>query len=342
MPKRILLIGVLFCLGGLSAIWDVLSGLSESRLNLNFAVFLLPVGIGLLRGKRRSLGWARFWIILGYVLCGVLAVGAVVSPGSVHATWFGTKLQGPAAAPYVIGLALSCAGLLFAVHRLLYSEKANRFFRSPRAAAGQEDAQAAAQELRPRPFQFRLRTLLIVTAVVALALVLFLPDVRPSPLFDQARSAFFFRNQTTDPVEKALGKIVPAKAVHGLSGSQGGGSGNTVSSYKLCYTRDAQILCSPEFADQMMHKLRTELKRRVEDIGARIADETQEVKESKLTAFRFSYADRFHRGTVKVAIKLGCRVEPDCMKELVALDPSWAFPEQELHWEVEELAGRGL
>lgn len=63
MPKRVLIIGLLFCLSGILAIWDVLSGICQNRLSLNFAVLLLPVGIGLLRGRQRSQWWARFCII---------------------------------------------------------------------------------------------------------------------------------------------------------------------------------------------------------------------------------------------------------------------------------------
>ncbi len=129
MPKRILIIGLLFCLGGICAIWDVLSDLFQSRLNLNFGVLLLPVGIGLLSGKQSSQWWARFWIILGYIGCGLLVILVILSPESAHATRFDTKLQGSQAVPYVIGGALFFAVLLFILHRLLYSEKANRFFR---------------------------------------------------------------------------------------------------------------------------------------------------------------------------------------------------------------------
>jgi putative effector of murein hydrolase LrgA (UPF0299 family) len=136
MPERVLIIGLLFCLGGVLAIWDVLSALAESNVNLNFAVFLLPVGIGLLRGKPRSQWWARFWIVLGYGLCGLMVVLAVASPESAHATWFDTRVRGPEAVPYVIGMALLFTVLLFGLHKLLYSEKANRFFQSGGGSGG--------------------------------------------------------------------------------------------------------------------------------------------------------------------------------------------------------------
>ena len=128
MPKRILIIGLFFCVGGILAIWDVVSAVFQSSLYLNFGVFLLPVGIGLLRGKPSSQWWARFWIIIGYLGCGLLVVVPVVWPGSAHVTWFDIQLRGPEAVPYVIGMGLFFAALLVVEHRLLYSEKANRFF----------------------------------------------------------------------------------------------------------------------------------------------------------------------------------------------------------------------
>lgn len=137
MPKRILLIGLLFCLGGIGAIWDVFADLFVSRINVNFAVLLLPVGVGLLRGNRSSQWWARFWIILGYFLCGLLLVLALVSPGAAYATWFQREIRGPEAVPYVIMLGILFLVLLAAMHALLYSEKASSYFekKSERGAA---------------------------------------------------------------------------------------------------------------------------------------------------------------------------------------------------------------
>ena len=130
MPKRILLIGLLFCVGGILAIWDVVTSLCRSCLDLNFGVLLLPVGIGLLRGKPSSQWWARFWIILGYIGCGLLVSAAIVWPDAAYATWFDSQLRGPAAVPYVVGMATLSAVLLVVTHKLFYSDKANEFFRS--------------------------------------------------------------------------------------------------------------------------------------------------------------------------------------------------------------------
>jgi hypothetical protein len=128
MPKRVLAIGLLFCLAGLGAAWDVLHGLSSGKINLNFAVCLLPVGIGLLRGKARSCWWARFWIILGYISCGLLLALPLAAPHWARASLGEREVQGSAAIPFVLAFVLVFAVLLYAVHRLLYSGKAQAYF----------------------------------------------------------------------------------------------------------------------------------------------------------------------------------------------------------------------
>ncbi|MEA3212539.1 MAG: hypothetical protein QOE70_5596 [Chthoniobacter sp.] len=127
MPNRVLIIGILFCLGGLLAIWEVIFSALGGRLNLNFAVCLLPVGIGLLRGRRRSLWWARFWMILGYLLCAFLIIISIAAPNAAHASVFGRETSGPGAVPYVILAALLLAATLALLHRLLCSEKARDY-----------------------------------------------------------------------------------------------------------------------------------------------------------------------------------------------------------------------
>ena len=128
MPRRILFVGLVFCVAGLSAVNDVLKSCSESDLNLNFAVLLLPVGIGLFQGKARSRRWARFWIILGYFLCVLMFLALVVAPGSLSYEGFGFQLEGAdARIPALIVLSLLSAFLIL-LHRLLFSPKASRFF----------------------------------------------------------------------------------------------------------------------------------------------------------------------------------------------------------------------
>lgn len=128
MPKRILIIGILYCLFGALAIWDVISKLFDSHINLNFAVFLLPVGIGLLKGKPSSRKWAIFWIVLGYLFCLLMIVLALISPQNLTATWFDRVIKGHEAVPYVLASVAALGTILVIIHKLLYSERASAYF----------------------------------------------------------------------------------------------------------------------------------------------------------------------------------------------------------------------
>ena len=128
MPKRIVAISLLFIAFGLLAIWSVIVDLTHSKLSLNFAVFLLPVGIGLLRGKKSSQWWARFWVILGYCLVGGMIAIAFAAPQELHVNWFGNRIHGPSAVPYAIMCIAVPASVLVLVHLMLYSKKSNAFF----------------------------------------------------------------------------------------------------------------------------------------------------------------------------------------------------------------------
>ncbi len=129
MPKRVLIIGLLFVLGGVLAIWSIIEAAMHNRISLNFGVFLLPVGIGLLRGRASSQWWARFWIILGYIT--LVALGCLVFAypqyAEVKVTWFDTQIQGNRAIPYAFGLLALFVIFLGICHRLLYSPKACQF-----------------------------------------------------------------------------------------------------------------------------------------------------------------------------------------------------------------------
>jgi len=128
MPIRVLIIGLLFCLAGASSLFDVLSGLFASSFNLNFGVFMLPVGIGLLRGKPSSLRWAKAWIKFGYALFAFLVIVANIFPDSASASWFGRDYNGPEAVPYLTMAVAGFTAGLIVIHRLLRSEVSQAFF----------------------------------------------------------------------------------------------------------------------------------------------------------------------------------------------------------------------
>jgi len=75
MPKRVLIIGILFCLVGTLTIWDIILDFikwfpnpikfKEIYLSSGYlGAFLLPIGIGLLRQKPASQKWAKWLLIL--------------------------------------------------------------------------------------------------------------------------------------------------------------------------------------------------------------------------------------------------------------------------------------
>lgn len=128
MPKRILIIGAFFCLSGLFALWDVVWALLHSALHINFGVCLLFVGIGLLRGTARSRSWAYVWIILGYLICVLMAVVGTTDPMNLHGKWFGTDINGIAATPVLLASVSGVASGLFCIQKLLSSRRSNEYF----------------------------------------------------------------------------------------------------------------------------------------------------------------------------------------------------------------------
>jgi hypothetical protein len=130
MPKRVIIIGLLFCLAGGSAIWNVISGFFHSELRWNFGVLMLPVGIGLLRGRQQSQWWARFWIVLGYAGCAFLGLSVFMSHQASRVTLFGNEIRGSNAVICTVLVSLGVAGILIVIHRLLYSPIACEYFKS--------------------------------------------------------------------------------------------------------------------------------------------------------------------------------------------------------------------
>jgi len=128
MPKRIIAIGLLFVICGLLALYQVIEDLTRNHLNLNLAVLMLPVGIGLLCGKKWSQWCARLWIILGYCLAALLVVLALIRPENARASVFTFQVSGTDAVPYVFLLAILLTVGLVILHRLLYSERSNAYF----------------------------------------------------------------------------------------------------------------------------------------------------------------------------------------------------------------------
>ena len=95
-PIGLTIIGWLFILSGASTALGMLWGFFHGRINLNFAVLMIPVGLGLLRGRASSISWARFWIGLVTFGCALLLLLYPFAGDSMHVRWFSTELHGVA------------------------------------------------------------------------------------------------------------------------------------------------------------------------------------------------------------------------------------------------------
>jgi hypothetical protein len=121
-------VGALFCVAGVLALFEIIYSFSQNRINLNFAVLLLPIGIGLLMGKSGARWWARISIYIGYLLLAISVLTAIFSIENVYFVMGDTVLRGAAAMPFYLFILMLIGALLTVVKRVLYSAKASEFF----------------------------------------------------------------------------------------------------------------------------------------------------------------------------------------------------------------------
>lgn len=135
-PRSLTLVGWLFILSGISAAVGMVVGFSLNHgKELNSAVLMLPVGIGLLRGRSSSIWWAKFWIGLWMVCCGVALVLLVIGAfdrNPIQVVWFGTKIEVKDRLSYLITLAMPCLyiAISLACWRVLSSLRTHQFMLS--------------------------------------------------------------------------------------------------------------------------------------------------------------------------------------------------------------------
>jgi uncharacterized membrane protein HdeD (DUF308 family) len=103
-PTRITIIGALFMIGGCLAAWEVINDLFHSHVNLNFGVLMIPVGIGLLKGRASSRGWTKFWIGLFSLVFGGLLVFYPFFGDSYSVEWFDEEITGSQRHAVAIGV----------------------------------------------------------------------------------------------------------------------------------------------------------------------------------------------------------------------------------------------
>lgn len=103
-PTSITLTGVLFIIGGFLAVCGIIYDLLHDHLNLNFAVLMMPVGFGLLKGRSSSRRWARFWIGLFSLVSAILLICYPFFGDSYSVSWFDTELEGTSRHIMAIGM----------------------------------------------------------------------------------------------------------------------------------------------------------------------------------------------------------------------------------------------
>jgi hypothetical protein len=79
-------------------------------------VFLLPVGIGLLRARASSRRWATFWagFMGGTLLLALVLVS--ISGGDVSTRFLGMELGGPVAGAFAIAVVAMCASVIWMLY----------------------------------------------------------------------------------------------------------------------------------------------------------------------------------------------------------------------------------
>jgi hypothetical protein len=92
IPIQLKLVAWIFILAGISAAIEILIDASNGRMNLNFGVLGVPIGIGLLRLRT---GWrtlALVFLVIALAFIPVLSVLALSTPGNLSFNIFGQKV----------------------------------------------------------------------------------------------------------------------------------------------------------------------------------------------------------------------------------------------------------
>jgi len=140
-PPSITVIGVIFIIAGCLAAWEIVYDLFHDHLNLNFAVLMIPVGIGLLKGRSSSRRWAKFWIGLASLMIGLLLVAYPFFGDSYSVTWFDKPLVGIPRHAMVIGFPIVLLVIARLMWRSLTSPSVAPFFDDYKPPEADSDSQ---------------------------------------------------------------------------------------------------------------------------------------------------------------------------------------------------------
>lgn len=131
-PLSVTLIAGAYMLLGLVSIVAILGSLIAGPFQFNLGFFLLPVGLGLLKGKPSSRRWALFWAGLTGISIAVAYVVLLVSDGPAGTE---SAAVGWLRVIFYTVPAVMLAGCI-AIWRALASSKALAFFAEPGPAPG--------------------------------------------------------------------------------------------------------------------------------------------------------------------------------------------------------------
>jgi hypothetical protein len=93
-PTSITIIAWIFIILGSLSVCSLIYGLFNDRMNLDFSVLMIPIGIGLLKSRSSSRGWAKFWIGLFSFVLGLLLILYPFLGDSFSLRWFDKELMG--------------------------------------------------------------------------------------------------------------------------------------------------------------------------------------------------------------------------------------------------------
>lgn len=108
-PVDLKIVAVLFVIGGILALLDVLVSLSQGNININFGVLGILIGSGLLRFSR---GWRTCALVSLWIAFAALLVFALLALRGARPT---LKVFGQAMGDVPAGLALLVAAAAFAL-----------------------------------------------------------------------------------------------------------------------------------------------------------------------------------------------------------------------------------
>lgn len=128
IPTRVLLIGLLLSATGLWNLSEMISSFWQEEISVELGMLTLPVGIGLLQGREWARYWARICFIIGYIVCAAIVLVVAIFRDKAPEIWMKKQLGQEDVMLQDIGLSLVLAALIYILHHLLFTERANAWF----------------------------------------------------------------------------------------------------------------------------------------------------------------------------------------------------------------------